>query len=233
MVLRRKDLLYRITGRVARRNIDDQGFTLTELLLAIAIVAILLILLLLGLRLQIARGYDARKKTDLDKIRRAFEEYYNDNDCYPSSDILQNCGGPELRPYLAEILCDPVSKEPYLYVPLAGNQCGGYAACTALGDLGDIDIEKLGCNPSTGCGWGAGYNYCIAEGVSIPAPGFDPGITPTATPTGGGSGTYACSPSGGGTCNLYADPGGSGCPVTYGTSNCNNQCGNSANWCDF
>lgn len=222
-----RDLLRKI-----KRNRRD-GFTLSELLLAIAIVAILLILLLIGLRLQIARAYDARRKTDLDKIRRAFEEYYNDNDCYPPSTILNNCGGPELRPYLAEIPCDPVTKQPYLYVPLSGNQCGGYAACVSLGDLGDIDIEKLGCGASEGCGWGVGYNYCIAEGISIPAPWFSLGPTPTPTLGGGGVGNYACSPSGGGTCNLYGDPVAAGCPITYGASDCNNQCGNSGAWCSF
>lgn len=208
-----------------------------ETMLVMAFIAIVLVVALIGLRIQITRGYDARRKADLTNIRRAFEEYYNDNDCYPNADILDNCGGSDLSPYIREIPCDPVDKTPYVYVPLSGNQCAGYAACVSLGDLGDNDIADLGCNPITGCGWGAGFNYCIASGIPILAPGFDPDAgtpTPSLSPT-PPPGQYACSPSGGGSCNLYADPDVAGCPVNYADPNCTymgvSQCSNPAHHC--
>lgn len=227
----------------------QRGFTLMELLIAISVVALLAILVFIGLKTQIARGYDAKRKSDLSAIHKAFEEYYNDNDCYPASGILDTCGATALSPYLAKIPCDPVTKVPYKYVP-ESNACNGFRVCATLGDTGDSDITRIGCHPTAGCGWGAGYNFCQASGVPITAPGFDPNISPTptsgptpsptpgggptATPTptppgGGGSQTFACTP--GGQCNIYADPEGSGCPVTFSDPTCNNACSDPANRC--
>lgn len=222
---------------------NAHGFTLMETLIVMSFVAFVLILLLMGLRIQITRGYDARRKSDLTRIRRAFEEYYNDNDCYPPATILDNCGSADLAPYIDNVPCDPITGESYVYVPLSSDQCGGYAACVALGDLQDKDIERIGCNPINGCGWGSGYNYCIANGMSVIAPGFDPDApspTPTGTPT-PPPGVYACSPAGNGTCNNYGanayDPP-FNCPVTYSHPGCvylgTDQCLNQPdNWCDL
>lgn len=168
-----------------RRN----GWTLTELLIAIAIVAIIVLFVWIGVKNQIARGYDTRRKTDLSLISKAFEEYYNDNSCYPPAGILDTCGGNALMPYLDKIPCDPVNKTmPYLYVP-EDDPCDGQRLCAALQDKSDPAIGKLGCDAQEGCGWGAGYNFCLGVGVQITAPGFVPqGGTPTPTPTPGGGG---------------------------------------------
>ncbi len=210
---------------------NSNGFTLTELLIAVSIVILLLLLLLLGLKIQITRGYDARRKTDLAAIKRAFEEYYTDHGCYPAAGILDNCGGAQLQPYLKAIPCDPVTKAPYKYVPKDGDPCKGYNACVGLGDTGDRDITSMGCNPITGCGWGEGFNYCISSGGSITAPGFNPNVTPIPTPTPTPAiGHFACDPAG--QCNSYADPVASGCPMSFFESNCQNRCaGNPGIWC--
>ena len=171
---------------------DNAGWTLAELLIAIAIIAILFLLVWFGMKTQIDRGYDARRKADLDSIAKAFEEYYNDHDCYPPEGILDNCGGDELQPYLGKIPCDPASNTPYVYVP-ENNVCKGHRVCAALKDKGDPVISQIGCDPIEGCGWGVGYNYCRGSGVAIVAPGFVPGAggggaqggeaTPTPSPT--------------------------------------------------
>lgn len=211
-----------------------QGFTLMEMMLVMALVAIILVVMLIGIRIQIARGYDAKRKTDLANIRKAFEEYYNDKDCYPPPTILNNCGSGDLRPYLNLVPCDPVTKQPYVYVPLSGNQCGGYVACAALGDLQDVDIAAQGCGPITGCGWGAGFNYCLATGMSVIAPGFDPLAgtpTPTTSPT-PAPGRYACQSNG--FCNGYLTQQAAidaGCPITFADNQCESQCGNPAVRC--
>lgn len=190
---------------------------MAEILIVVSILALLAILFLLNAKMQIVRGYDSRRKTDLIKIRIAFEEYYNDHGCYPSADVLLDCGGPGLRPFLAAIPCDPTTRAPYLYVPVTGNTCAGYRACVALGDTNDPDIGNIGCNGITGCGWGTGYNYCISSGVSVIAPGFVPNtptpspiptLSPTPTPV---PGPWACTF--GGSCNNFGWP--NSCPISF------------------
>ena len=206
---------------------STKGLTLMEILIVVAIIALILVFLLINFKTQIDKGYDAQRKNDLTGIRKAFEEYYNDHDCYPPADILNTCGGTQLQPYLTKIPCDPSSKQPYLYVP-EGNVCAGYRTCTQLRVDSDPDIGALGCNPVTGCGWGEGYNYCISSGVSVTAAGFDPMAlpTPTSAPPPGG---YACSP--GGVCNSYGPPWIWMCPITFADPNCLNLCGPLANRC--
>jgi Tfp pilus assembly protein PilE len=203
------------------------GWTLAELMIVIAIIIVLLILVLIGFGFQIKRSHDAQRKTDLAKIRRAFEEYYNDHDCYPPATILDSCGGSSLSPYLAAVPCDPVKKTPYKYVPVSGNECSGFVACAALEDLNDPDIARIGCHPTEGCGWGMGFNYCLSMGTAAALPGAQlggngptptPTISPTPTPL---PGNYACTPSG--ACNQYANPVQFGCPFTYQLQGCNYQ----------
>lgn len=215
--------------RLWHLQLSKQGFTLTELLIAVTIVILLLLLILLNWRVQIDRGWDSLRKKHVGDIRRALEEYYNDHNCYPTPDKLTNCGGPELQPYLAALPCDPVSKLPYKYVLIDDSDpCKGYRLFASLRDTSDADIARLGCNGITGCGFGAGFNYGISSGGTVALPGFDPGATPTPTPL-PQPGQYACDP--GGICNSYGDPVASGCPVTFAQTNCNNACSDPANRC--
>src|SRR5260221_4287727 len=175
------------------------GFTLTEILIAVAILAIIIILILINLKTGITRAQDGRRKTDLSKIQKAFEENYNDKQCYPDPDILSTCEGLQLMPYMRAVPCDPVRKNPYLYVPPISSQCSGYIICAKLEDLKDPDIARIGCHPVDGCGWGAGYNYCVSVGLAaavpgaingLPSPTPTPANTPTPTPP---PGAWACS----------------------------------------
>lgn len=205
------------------------GFTLTELLIAVSIVILLLLVVLINWRIQIDRGWDSLRKKHLADMRRALEEYYNDHNCYPTPDKLTTCGGGELRPYLEAIPCDPVSKLPYKYVLVDdSNPCRGYRLFASLRDTSDSDIARLGCNGITGCGFGAGFNYGVSSGDTVAAAGFNPGATPTPTPS-VAPGQYACDPNG--ICNSYGDPVASGCPVTFARTDCNNACGDPANRC--
>jgi len=222
-----------------------RGFTMAETLLIVAFVGLLMLVGLFNAKRQIIRGYDGIRKADLSRIRRAFEEYNTDHGCYPPTDVLDNCGGNQLYPYLEKIPCDPTTRTSYLYVAETGDPCKGYRACTALGDVSDPDIANMGCNPYTGCGWGMGYNYCMTSGVSVLAPGFDPSAgtpTPTSTPvpTLPPPGPYACAKGivvGGivvvpGTCNNFGDPLAVGCPMSFANDQCLNLCPtNTYTWC--
>lgn len=209
------------------------GYTLGELLVVIAIIMILvLIVVALGInwKRQADRGNDTRRKSDLTLIRNAFEEYYNDHNCYPAATILDNCGSADLAPYLAAVPCDPVTKLPYKYVPADDtNLCKGYRVLTTLYDTSDQAITNLNCNPVTGCGWGAGYNWGLSQGVPVAKDGFDASATPTPTPTPGGPGDWACDRNG--ICNRL-DKTLFHCQYWYQTAEiCTPACADPATWC--
>lgn len=151
----------------------QSGMTLIELMIVLVIVGILAILFLMGVRSQIAKGRDSKRKDDLQKIKIAYEDYYNDNDCYPPDDALSNPASTELDPYLTEIPRDPLTDEPYVYIPLP-NICPGYRILTKLETATDPDISAVGCAPIA-CGFSAEYldtNYGVSVGTQVPEDGF-------------------------------------------------------------
>ena len=223
-----------------------RGFSLTELLVVVAIIAVMAILFYLMLSNQQGRARDARRKADLERIKIVFEDYYNDNNCYPPEGTLDACYGDQLEPYLDKVPCDPFTKTPYVYVPFEGNVCKGYRLLTNLEDNQDPAISEAGCNNVCGCGYGADYNYGVSTGIPLVADSCTalPSPTPTSTPTTSPSpeGTprptptpsppatqFACAP--GGICNVYADTVAAGCPRTFANSSCENACSNPVNWC--
>lgn len=203
-----------------------------ELMIVVVIIVILLLLVMMNLKTQLMRARDARRKADLNRLQKVYEEYFNDKQCYPFIEALENCGSGDLEPYIKKIPCDPISKDPYLYVYGSPSLCTGYRVCAKLEDKTDPDIARVGCD-ADGCGFAPGYNYCLSTGLPSYAPGFTPGSgmgwTPTPTPTPSYAGDYACTP--GGQCNSYDNPAWHGCPVAFAESDCQEVCGNPANRC--
>ena len=111
----------------------NQGYTLTEILVVVTIVVVLGLALLVGINpmAQIFKGYDARRKADLSKIKIALEAYYTDHDCYPVFPLKDTKGRPSyvcdsdfLAPYLISMPCDPNGKKPYtLYLTPVDSTC--------------------------------------------------------------------------------------------------------------
>lgn len=214
-----------------------------EILIVIAIIILLAILVFINLKNQIAKANDAKRKADLMRMQRALEEHYNDQTEYPAQSIFSECWGAAMQPYMQTVPCDPVTRTPYLYIPDATNLRKGYRICTKLENQSDPDIVSIGCSPTAGCGWEEGYNYCLAQGVTVTPPGYvapTAGVgtpTPTHTPT-PPQGVLACTPAG--DCNSYhsqEEAEQKGCPWTYPIdSNCIwmgvNQCLDPANRCD-
>jgi len=151
------------------RKSVNHGFTLIEILIVVAILAILILMSIFYYQRHLMRSRDARRKSDLAKIKVAFEEYYNDHYCYPDPVLTLNCGSDDLSPYLKGVLCDPYTNDPYPYFSLGEDYCNGYRLLADLEIDDDLDITGIGCDPQTGCGWpeDADYNYGVAVGDTI------------------------------------------------------------------
>jgi len=168
-----------------------KGFTLAELLLVVALLMIIMLIFLINIRGQLNKANDARRKTDLEKIQKSLEEYYNDNHTYPAYSPFGNCGsnsGSDLTPYLPSVPCDPTSRIPYKYIPGQPFPMDGYIVCARLQDLSDPVIKKLGCDPVLGWGWGLGYNYCVSSGSVVTAAGAFSGGSGSNNGNGGSNG---------------------------------------------
>ncbi len=165
----------------------QMGISVIEVLIVVAIMLLLMVALYRTIGRDVDKARDTDRKKALKEIKIAFENYYNDNGCYPPADALKNCGATNLAPYLAQVPCDKLGQN-YLYVPVLnaqGKPCKGYRVLTKLAILSDPMIEQVGC--PLGCGnLPAGvenperYNYGIAEGVplnqntALPGPTIDP-----------------------------------------------------------
>lgn len=157
---------------------SSSGFTLTETQLVVSIMALFVLIIVPNLKHQIDKAFDVRRKTDVHKIGKAFEDYYNDNSCYPALSVMGPCGGSQMKPYIQSMPCDPQINVPYRYIPQGTDPvdpqylCEGYRLLAQMKDKTDLDIVAVGCSPINGCGYGSSWNWGIAVGGLLTAPGF-------------------------------------------------------------
>lgn len=69
------------------QNKQQKGFTLIELLVVISIIALLANVIFIALGNTRAKARDARRKVDMDQMRKALEIYFNDNQFFPQPGI--------------------------------------------------------------------------------------------------------------------------------------------------
>lgn len=86
---------------------SQTGFTLLELMIVLAIMGILLTIAQPSLKSSIIRAREAVLREDLFQLREAVDQYYADNDKYPSAieDLLNQ--QERTRSYLRDIPKDP------------------------------------------------------------------------------------------------------------------------------
>ncbi len=114
------------------------GFTLIELIVAMAILAILTTGGVATYIRSLKRGRDAQRKSDLSQVQRALEAYFNDKNRYPSGEAdgnMGDCAGSacswgtssfedeEGTVYMKLLPDDPSSDQSYFY---QSNLSGGW-----------------------------------------------------------------------------------------------------------
>lgn len=121
------------------------GFTLVELMIVVGIIGFLALIAISYFRGQLFKGNDARRKSDINRIQVALEEYEKDHNCYPFSYAVQCDPGTGLKPYLEKIPCDPVTKVSYYY-EYEDDACPSwYRVYTSLDNKSDANItENIG-----------------------------------------------------------------------------------------
>jgi prepilin-type N-terminal cleavage/methylation domain-containing protein len=138
----------------------NKGFTLTELLIVVSILVILAAILI-GIINPIAlvgKANDAERKKDLDRIKKSFEEYYNDKGNYPIDvgnwNIKQNCNS-NVFSYLNPWPCDPFG-EPYKIIIIDNGK--------SFKILTNLENES---DPSVPEGWYSQNSRYVVENYSI------------------------------------------------------------------
>lgn len=151
------------------------GFTLVELMIVVGIIAFLAVLAVIYFRGQIFKGNDARRKSDINRIQIAAEEYEKDKNCYPAFISCNSDSTQLVHPYLDKVPCDPVTKASYVYEPDGTSSCPRwYRIYSVLENQQDPQLI-------VGIGPNAAFNYYLGS-PNAPVPAGAPG----GTATGGG-----------------------------------------------
>ena len=112
----------------------NKGFTLVELLVVIAIIGILSSVVIASLNTARQKARDARRISDIQQIKLAFEMYQDSCNRYPSTltDAANNgCSGTtKLGDFLSTIPTDPVTLAGYSYAVFGAGATE--AACTGV-----------------------------------------------------------------------------------------------------
>lgn len=210
------------------------GFTLIEIIIVLAIISILVLLLITSLTKQRMRAIDARMKSDLERLRIAFEEYYNDNNCYPPLDWYNDssdCDSENLKPYLNVLPCNPNTRQPYpLEYPVS--QCSSFKLYTTLNDTNDSSLSKFCVTGGSTLGNYGVSSTNVVIGIDCSAiPSSTPSPSPSALP-GFNYGIFGCQNNI--TCNDYGTIENviAKCTYSFAENDCQNLCSNPIYWCN-
>lgn len=151
-----------------RAHVDsssEAGLSMIEVLIVLAILIILLLIWFAKVPDLFDNARDGQRKSDLDRMQIALEDYAGDNGCYPEVVTLSTCGHDALQPYLKDVPCDPQTDEPYFYT--RSPDCLSYGLFTTLENPDDPTGSSAcagGCGPDLN-GDGVGeYSHAVVGG---------------------------------------------------------------------
>jgi len=131
-----------------------KGFTLIELLVVISIIGILLSLSSFSYITAQKQGRDAKRRQDIKAIQSAFEQYYAENNVYPTGTAIDDAFNGD-RP------TDPKNSTPYIY-SWDNISDTDYCICAKLeASTGNADAPPAA--PSTTCNWNNDGGYICAQ----------------------------------------------------------------------
>lgn len=145
------------------------GFTLTEVMIVFAMIAILATLVIASFNSQVFKGRDSKKKSDLNTIKIAVEEYEKDHDCYPPSSAMLKCGTDTsiaIHPYLNNVPCDPDTGTYYIYETDTGSCPSWFRVYAILQNTKDSSVV-------TSIGPDKKYNYYVSSDNLSPLGGSE------------------------------------------------------------
>ena len=131
------------------KNKKSKSFTLIELLIVIGLIGILsgLIIAVIDPEKQRARARDGIRQKDLGIISTALEQYYADNNSYPTSTDIAGLGttleAGSVYMQSGTFPSDP--KSGYAYCYTGSGQT--FTLCAAIEALSDALTEEGACNP--------------------------------------------------------------------------------------
>ena len=114
------------------------GFTLLELLIVIVIIGILALLIIPNITSAPKKARDTKRKTDITTVRKGLEEYFVNNNVYPSSSGAVGTAGvlAELQtgsaPIVKVLPTDPKNTGAYVYTYTPANTNSTYTLTACL-----------------------------------------------------------------------------------------------------
>ncbi len=139
-----------------------RGFSLLEMLVVTAIIGLLASTMVFSYSQFVRQSHDARRKTDLENIRAALEQYRSNNNQYPATGSIDfatpgslcDPGGCAAGVYMQKLPQDPKTANTYWYQVSGGNN--DYTLCTCLAGGGTPGTGSCGPCPSANT-----CNYCV------------------------------------------------------------------------
>ena len=119
------------------------GFTLLELLIVIVIIGILALLIIPNITSAPKKARDTKRKTDITTVRKGLEEYFVNNNVYPTalSDLTTGSA-----PIIKTLPTDPKNVSPFVYTYTPANTNSTYTLTACLendADSGDSTIAPV------------------------------------------------------------------------------------------
>lgn len=108
---------------------NKKGFTLIELLVVIAIIGILSTWAVWIYTSQLQKARDTTRTTDLNNLRGAIEQFYQDSYVYPTWKEFANWTNISVKSFLQKLPEDPKNGEPCVAWPATTGNTNSQPAC--------------------------------------------------------------------------------------------------------